>query len=59
MYLSGSQDSPFDEGFTSNLLYVICNKRYREKNEKYINWKKRILVRYKLKAEMNIEIKNL
>lgn len=57
-YLSGSQKSPFDEGCGFNFSYVFCNKRYREKEEKFINWKKRILLRYQMKANLDIELKN-
>jgi len=56
-YLSGSDKSPFDEGCKMNLIYVFHNKKFREKDEKYINWKKRVLNKYQIKG--NLELKNI
>lgn len=58
-YLSGSQNSPFNEGFKSNLSYVFFNKSYRENDDKYIDWKKRILQRYQHKSKIDNELKNI
>jgi hypothetical protein len=44
-FLSGSQKSPFDEGYKKNLSYAFCHKNHREKNEKYINWRKKVETR--------------
>jgi hypothetical protein len=44
-YLSGTQKSPFDEGCKKNISYIFCYKKHREKNEKYINWRKKIETR--------------
>ena len=41
-FLSGTQKSPFNEGWKKNISFVFCNKKHREKNEKFINWRKRV-----------------
>jgi hypothetical protein len=48
-FLSGSQDSPFNEGLRINLSFVFCNKKYRENQDNFINWKKRALRKYNIK----------
>ncbi len=56
-YLSGSNKSPFDEGCKRNFSYVFCNKSFLQNEEKSINWKKQISLRYQNKIKMDIEMK--
>lgn len=53
-YLSGSQESPFNEGFLNNVKIVIFNKKYRDLDEKHINWKKRLQYNIKYKDKIQI-----
>jgi len=36
--LSGTQDSPFDQGFINNIGYVFCKSKYLNEKEKFIKW---------------------